>query len=330
MKEKRIDSIDIFRGIGIIIMIMGHMNFGELFGHWIHAFHMPMFYFISGMFFDRNKEMKITIGFYVYKKIKTLLVPYVFFSMLHYGIWLHNNWELEISVKLIPLKNIFWVNTGYIPIAGALWFLTSLFLTEIIYLVLTRYISDKRIMTIVVAIIAIAGNLEIKILGFQLPYAIGSAFVGVGLLHIGQMFWTNKEKMIVGKILNLPIVATCLCGIMISFLIFINGEINMRLGEYCIIPLFWINAIVSIIVGINISCWLDKRIPHIFKNIFIYIGKNSIIYLCLNQLVISYIYKFLTDSIINNVLWLIIIILLLTVISLIINKTFLKKVIGKD
>lgn len=51
VKNGRIDSIDIFRGIGIIIMVMGHIGFGSIFDHLIHAFHMPMFYFISGMFF---------------------------------------------------------------------------------------------------------------------------------------------------------------------------------------------------------------------------------------------------------------------------------------
>lgn len=50
VKNGRIDSIDIFRGMGIIIMVMGHIGFGYVFDHFIHAFHMPMFYFVSGMF----------------------------------------------------------------------------------------------------------------------------------------------------------------------------------------------------------------------------------------------------------------------------------------
>lgn len=41
---KRIEYIDIYKGIGIILMIMGHIGFGSKFDIWIHAFNMPMFF----------------------------------------------------------------------------------------------------------------------------------------------------------------------------------------------------------------------------------------------------------------------------------------------
>lgn len=42
-----VEHIDIIRGIGILLMIMGHIDFGENFDIYIHAFHMPVFYVIS-------------------------------------------------------------------------------------------------------------------------------------------------------------------------------------------------------------------------------------------------------------------------------------------
>ncbi len=50
-ENKRIDYIALFRGSWIILMLMGHINFGAHFDHPIHAFHMPMFFFVSGFFF---------------------------------------------------------------------------------------------------------------------------------------------------------------------------------------------------------------------------------------------------------------------------------------
>lgn len=38
--EQRLDYVDAFRGLGIIAMVMGHIGFGEIFDHFIHAFHM--------------------------------------------------------------------------------------------------------------------------------------------------------------------------------------------------------------------------------------------------------------------------------------------------
>ena len=48
---KRVESADLYRGIGIVLMIMAHIGFGGLFDHFVHAFHMPLFFFVSGYFF---------------------------------------------------------------------------------------------------------------------------------------------------------------------------------------------------------------------------------------------------------------------------------------
>lgn len=47
------DYMDVFRVCGIILMVMGHIGFDDKFDKFIHAFHMPMFFFISGFFIKR-------------------------------------------------------------------------------------------------------------------------------------------------------------------------------------------------------------------------------------------------------------------------------------
>lgn len=68
----RISYIDVFRGFGILMMVMGHVGFGEIFQHWIHAFHMPMFFFIAGYLY-KSRPLKTTLV----KRIKGLLLPYL-------------------------------------------------------------------------------------------------------------------------------------------------------------------------------------------------------------------------------------------------------------
>ena len=70
MNNKRIDSVDIFKAIGILLMIMGHIGFGGFFSKWIHAFHMPMFFIISGFFISSYSPN------FLNKKILGLIVPY--------------------------------------------------------------------------------------------------------------------------------------------------------------------------------------------------------------------------------------------------------------
>ena len=53
--KKRVGYIDIAKGIGIILVVMGHNDFALIspFAHkLIYSFHMPMFFFMSGLFWS--------------------------------------------------------------------------------------------------------------------------------------------------------------------------------------------------------------------------------------------------------------------------------------
>ena len=56
--KKRIEYIDIVRGICILYMIAGHIDFRCVaFDHYIHAFHMPLFFLFSGFFFKKPDHL---------------------------------------------------------------------------------------------------------------------------------------------------------------------------------------------------------------------------------------------------------------------------------
>lgn len=80
--KERIEYIDFFRGVGITLMVMGHMAFGGLQGFgdlvekYIHSFHMPMFFIISGYFYQKKANW---ISF-VKGKMRTIMLPYIAFG----------------------------------------------------------------------------------------------------------------------------------------------------------------------------------------------------------------------------------------------------------
>ena len=68
--------VDIVKGWGIILVIWGHSSlfmFDE-----IYAFHMPLFFFLSGCFFST----KLDFIDFTKKKFRQLIVPYIFFLIL--------------------------------------------------------------------------------------------------------------------------------------------------------------------------------------------------------------------------------------------------------
>lgn len=83
----RIDYLDIAKGIGIILVYIGHCHIGERTQtlsnviYWIYSFHMPFFFFVSGMLFSpKKKEFRN----FIWNKSVSLLIPYSFFSILNW------------------------------------------------------------------------------------------------------------------------------------------------------------------------------------------------------------------------------------------------------
>ena len=82
--ENRLDYIDIYKGIGVILMVMGHIEFGKTFDHFIHAFHMPMFFFISGYLYKHKTKDELSFVSFMINKARALLIPYVAFGIFHF------------------------------------------------------------------------------------------------------------------------------------------------------------------------------------------------------------------------------------------------------
>ena len=133
MKE-RILYIDNLRAFAIMLVVMGHIlqfTFGDSHGFdhpffkFIYSFHMPLFFFISGMF-AKGFTPPLTLCKYlnnnIVRKSKALLIPYITWSLII---------NLLISVGAYS-KDI--LNTTSL---GALyWFLPSLFEAFILFFIL--------------------------------------------------------------------------------------------------------------------------------------------------------------------------------------------------
>ncbi|MBR6903017.1 MAG: acyltransferase family protein, partial [Clostridia bacterium] len=96
MSDKRDKSIDLAKGIGIILVFIGHINFPETVVNIINAFHMPLFFVCSGYLYD-SKYDRLSTRDFIKKKAKSLLFPYYFLGAI---IVAYNS-----LISLIVLKN---------------------------------------------------------------------------------------------------------------------------------------------------------------------------------------------------------------------------------
>lgn len=199
---------------------------------------------------------------------------YLIFIFMHYILYCIINKGLEIQ----SLKHLLFVNTDGLPIAGALWFLTALFFADMFYYFISRLKKIYKVLLVI--FISVFGNIATLILPFRLPFALDVACVGVGLMYIGGLIKSYRQNKYVDKILNINIFWGIVIAMISAILIKANSYVNMTKGEYEIIPLFWINAVLSSFVIFVVSKYIDKYCFKWLKQYVVGIGKDSITYLC--------------------------------------------------
>lgn len=340
LTKTRFDDIDILRGLGIIIMVMGHVGFSGIFDVWIHTYHMPLFFVISGFFFKKRENFNVKA--LIAKKAKTLLIPYLFFGIFHYVLWLFVFTEPEFN-KLEPLMRLFSFNTVHLPIAGALWFFTALFFCEIFYNLIVYSIKKENVTTILIVAVSMLVSLVTVFTDFRLPLTLDISLSCLVYYHAGRYLRLFVDKYSIREKCKLHYKKTFLISVVLMIinviLTFCNGYVNIKMGWHAFVPLTWINAFIGITSLYLFSVFVANKLSFMVKPLS-FVGRNSIVYLCLNQLVIM-ILTMLIGAPIGNMgqitiygLLISVLILLLTMLVLsglvfVFNKTFLKFAIGK-
>lgn len=126
-------AFDIMKGVGILSVILGHMDVGPYWRNVIYSFHMPLFFILAGYFF----RSRYTIAEEARKDTRRLCSPYVLtmgvlflYIVSIHGLLLRDNY-LQGGTFLLPL--IFPTGAYGALFAVPLWFLLALFWTKQLY-----------------------------------------------------------------------------------------------------------------------------------------------------------------------------------------------------
>lgn len=312
-----------FRGLGILLMVMGHTNsFSGYFDKFIHAFHVPMFFVISGYLFRVN-ESSLSI---IKKRVRSLLVPYFIFG----GIHVLRATFIENTIKIEFLENyLLWSKEG-MPVPGTCWFLMVMFWADIIYAIVQKKMRGTRQIITVVLITCI--GLSFQFIEIKTLWGLDSALVAVGLMYIGSFAKRMEFNRYIHRITTLNMLDIIICGIAATGVILWTPYINMRTANYGIWPIFFVNVVVACAIGISIS----KKVEFFLgENKFICylkrVGRNSIVYLCCNQLIIESIknYIYLENTYFTGIALLFITCFIIEIVSFFVYNTKLKILVGK-
>lgn len=179
----RVAWVDICKALGIFLVLIGHTLRDVEGVVVIYSFHMPLFFFLSGLVF--NKDKFDTFSFFK-SRFNSLILPYVFFYLatLAYYIICESRFR---SLELTFWQQIAGMFVGsqmneWMSHNGILWFLPCLFIVESIVFIISK-IQNVKLESLIVCILVVIG-VAIK---NPLPWSISIAMVATQFFFIGGL-----------------------------------------------------------------------------------------------------------------------------------------------
>ena len=284
--------IDVTKGIGILLIVLGHNNFDQSILTVIHTFNIPLFFFISGYLYHYSKY-KQKPGYFLSQKFKRLVVPYFvanliilctfillsFFELNSFGVDSSINHLIGIvygnGAPLNPPTVL--TNTLNIPS----WFLLSLFCASLI-LYAIAYSHEKYglpfSLLLSFLIILLGSEISKYVL---LPWGFDIACVSMIFMFSGYLYNYYRMNLLCNSFRRNLYSYICILFLytaILSAVISINRGVDMNTRAYSNLVLFGIGGISGTQIIIEIAKKISQK-ENLLTKAFAYLGRNSIIIL---------------------------------------------------
>lgn len=334
----RLSWIDIARSFGILAVVLCHTGFPYLQTYLVGPFEVTVFFFISG--FLSYKTEQPALKTFITKKVKTILVPYIFFST----IWIVYDIVFKLVENDFTFTNFLRIVLSYViqirmkPI----WFLTCLFFSELCVYVYYKYIHSRyslKIKTTLVLFTFVIGAIYYKYVKIALPFNIDLCLVSVPIMIIGGYI---KKTKIMDKLVEFSRFQNFLVGILLMIVALCLNFINVKFGgmeegadlftsSFGLYFVFMLSALLSSVSLFIISYSIGSC------RILEYIGKNSLTIFAIHSIPIGIFRRIFNYNIVPFTWKMIFIMIIVFFISLIITvfinelfiRTPIKKLLGK-
>lgn len=307
MGRNRIDYIDIAKGLGMLAIIWGHIMLSGWSCKMVYGFHIPVFFMLSGMCFNQKKYD--TFCGLIVRRVKTLLVPYMIFSVvtwlvyvagvlvLHYDT-MTNCWYYMLQTALAQGSD------GYLRHNVALWFVTCLFVVDILYYYISK-LSDVAILVLSV-LCAVVGVLLSKHYYniTTLPWSFDSALVAIPFFAFGNLMVKRLSHKTIMKTINNNILSSVMVTVFFTVIFLVGVQLydyismgHNNLGHHA--WKFYLNAFSGSISVILISLLLSSLLNQgRFQKPILYIrwlGANSFYVMATHLPLLSILFIFLAN-----------------------------------
>lgn len=297
MKMKRILWLDCAKGVGIILVVIGHaiiapirneIHILNFIYNSIYYFHMPFMMFLSGVSLEMFKKKHVNIKEQIKNKIQQLLIPYISYSILvvilvwllsllpYIGSYITSYGSETISLKSTLIEIIIGNNSYAIH----LWYIYALFIFYLFRIVTDELLSNFQHVLIGAALFAVK-----CIVNTDGLYIINSICTLYFWFALGSCIKLHRPilELLKSKILLKWVFMIISYGYVILDILYIPTWNNPALYTlHTVIKFIFIYILVcSIIVACMQSSSLESRLALLGRNSYsIYLFHQPFICLC--------------------------------------------------
>ncbi len=180
-----------------MLVVFAHHSLPVALDTYIFSFHMPLFFFISGFLFDFGKYAGSAESF-VKGRFRSLIVPYISFALLTCLFYFLLDAAFQPGVTnikffeadaLYGVYSILYALGPMISYNPPLWFLTCLFITELLFYGFARkYYPEPKKLIFWLTIAGMIGYLYSVYIPFRLPWNADVALSAVVFYGAGNLF----------------------------------------------------------------------------------------------------------------------------------------------
>ncbi|MEN0074878.1 MAG: acyltransferase family protein [Paracraurococcus sp.] len=194
----RITWLDNARGIGIVLVVLGHAVAPGYVRDILYAFHMPLFFFLAGV--TATAAASTPWPRQVHRYAHSLLIPFAVFGLMSLAcielVALHRGAPPHWQSLLLGVGSIAYGVAEWMPVNSVLWFFPALFVTACGSLLLVKLVGRMWALTIA----ALAGTAVILLapllapLPVRLPWSADSAVVA-SMFFLGGLQFGPPRKL---------------------------------------------------------------------------------------------------------------------------------------
>ena len=250
--------LDVLKGIGIVLVTIGHIYSNRTVFNWLYSFHMPLFFLAAGWVY---KEKPVLTD--IKRRIQTIVVPYFSFGLLVLIYWQVIERRFRDS-DMSFMDSLFGLFSGCydnLDFDVHLWFLPCFFATVVLFNILAN-LGGKKIAYIVAALMSL---IYVALPMPELPWGINRVFKYIGFYAVG-VFLTGRETKIVDRKIRTGVVA-----VVLLILNFFLSYHNLATG------IMWlVTALIGVLALILISQLINQN------RVLQYLGRISLVILCIH------------------------------------------------